>query len=1042
MKAFFKFFAERHLLANVLTIMVVLLGLASAMRINRSIWPNVKFGVMWITTRYPGASPEDVELNVTNKLENELKSVVGVKRMTSVSMENLSRITVIIDENVPDQEKVKTKIREAVARVTDLPSEITSTPHISEDDSSMESMLEIGISGDMPYPELREYARIFEKKLKNVPGVIMKYRLGYRAREIKVEVSPDKMMKYQIPMHEIVTAIRARNIRASGGSLESYTSEKNVVTLAQFRDPQEVGDVIIRSTLQGAMVRVKDLALIHDDFQEERSIPRINGKTTISFMMTKNEQADVIETVDAIRALVEKEKRLLAADSKIKFVFSLDFSKFVRNKFQIVRANGIIGLILVLVVLSLFLNVRSSFWVAMGIPFTLLGVLFLLPLFDVDLDSITLTSMVLVLGIIVDDAIVISENIFQRREKGEAPLLAAVNGVHDVFLPVLTTITTTFLAFFPMFFMKGKIGQVIYVVPLTITLALGMSLFESFFILPAHLIPGLQSKKKGKSQSFGRAWFIPLRSLFEKFTQTALRLRYLWVVMAIVFLAGSLFYAATSMDFVLFSNKGVDAFSAQVELPIGTSLQATSDKIKEIEAILEGLPKTEVESYSFFIGGQTEHRASFTVYLTPYSARERTASEIVEDVRHKTDALEGFKQITFGLFDVNPSTGKPVEIRIVGSDDVVRKRLARDIVAFLNTIGGVKDVDRNDKPGKEEVAIQINYERLARYGLTVADISQNVRIAYDGEIVTSTRYGEEDVEFRVMIQKEYRQQLSYLRQLRIPNRQGELIALDEVAKLDIGPGSSVFFHYDGERTVTVSGDVFQEKITPLEATSAVLQHFNAEKLSQEYPGVRIDFGGEAEESRKAMIDLFITFGLAALGIYFLLMLLFNSVTQPFMVILSIPFGICGVIIAFALHGEPLSFLGMLGVVGMAGVVVNDSLVMVDHLNGLKRTANNSVLSGAEGAFANTKEMIQLIASGTANRLRPVILTTVTTVAGLLPLAYGLGGEDIMMGPMALALGYGLLFATPITLVLVPSLYMIGYDIRKLLRRSLFTHRQP
>jgi multidrug efflux pump subunit AcrB len=383
--------------------------------------------------------------------------------------------------------------------------------------------------------------------------------------------------------------------------------------------------------------------------------------------------------------------------------------------------------------------------------------------------------------------------------------------------------------------------------------------------------------------------------------------------------------------------------------------------------------------------------------------------------------LQGIENTTFQVYSGGPDTGKPIEMRVIGSNDTLRKQLADDIVAFLYTLEGVKDVTHDAKPGKDEVAIQMNHERLSRYGLTVADIAQNVRIAYDGEVVTSTRYGEEDVEFRVIIAKEFRQQVDYLKRLRIPNRQGELIALDEVASLEIGPGTLSFRHYEGERTITIEGFVNQDMTTPVKVTNAVVEHFD---LRNDYPGIQLDVGGEAEESRKAMIDLLLTFGLAALGIYFLLTLLFNSITQPLMVILAIPFGLCGVIIAFALHGQAFSFLGMMGVIGMAGVVVNDSLVLVDHLNGLVRHTQ-----------ANRQEMIRLIANGTADRLRPIILTSLTTVAGLLPLAYGLGGQDIYMSPMALAMGYGLLFATPITLVLVPSLYLIGYDIKGLFTKD-------
>jgi multidrug efflux pump subunit AcrB len=457
-----------------------------------------------------------------------------------------------------------------------------------------------------------------------------------------------------------------------------------------------------------------------------------------------------------------------------------------------------------------------------------------------------------------------------------------------------------------MFFMKGIMGKFIYVIPLTISLALCMSLLESFLVLPAHILPGLTSKPGGKKRSFGRTWFRPIRVRFKKLIYFLLKLRYLVFVLAIAVLIGALIYAATSMDFVLFSSKGAEKFFVIVELPLGTSLHATADKIQEVEAVIGSLPENELESFTSRIGAsstdiinvESEHVAFLTISLTPYSQRERIAEDIVEDVRSQIEQIEGIEHLTFYLEVGGPPTGKPIDIKIIGADDYLRTQLANDVIAYLKSIDGTKDIDRDDKAGKDEITINIDYERLARYGLTVADIAQNVRIAYDGQMVTSVRYGDEDVVFRVLVQEEFRQRFDYLKRLRIPNPQGELIALEEVASLQVGPGTSVFRHYDGDRSISVPGEVDQEKITPIEATNAVLNHFN---VSRDYPGMRLHVGGEAEESQKAMIELLMSFGLAALGIYFLLMLLFNSVTQPLMVILSIPFGLAGVIIAFAVH---------------------------------------------------------------------------------------------------------------------------------------------
>ncbi|MCK4798253.1 MAG: efflux RND transporter permease subunit [Spirochaetes bacterium] len=650
----------------------------------------------------------------------------------------------------------------------------------------------------------------------------------------------------------------------------------------------------------------------------------------------------------------------------------------------------------------------------------------LLPFFNVDLDTVTLTAMVIVIGIIVDDAIIISENIFRRRELGDAPIDAAINGTYEVYKPVITTILTTFLAFAPMFFMKGMLGKFVYVIPLTISIALFISMFEALTVLPAHILPGLRIKKDGKIRLGSRKWFKPIRDKFEALILKILKFRYVCIVVAITILAGALFYTATSMNFVLFPSKGAEDFWIIIELPTGSSLKATSDKVKEIESIIEQkIPKKELESYGVRIGQYTdqfvetemENFATMFVNLTPYGTRKHTADQIVEEIRKETEKIKGIKNIKYFIDAGGPPTGKPVELHIVGSDDIIRTRLANDVEAYLKTAIGVKDIDRNDKLGKEQIEIKINYTRLSRLELTVADIADNVRIAYDGQVVTTVRHGEEDLDFRVILNKKARRNIDYLQGMLIPNLHGKLIPLYEVASLKYGPGLSSIHHYKGERSITITADIIQEKTTSVKVMNAIQEGFNPDK---NYPGTRLIIGGEAQESSKAMIDLMITFVIAALGIYFLLILLFNSFTQPFMVILAIPFGFSGVVFAFALHGEPLSFLAMTGIIGMAGVVVNDSLVLVNHLNNMRQQGDIDYL--------------KLIASGTADRLRPIILTTLTTVGGLIPLVYGIGGQSLYMGPMAMALAYGLLFATPLTLIIMPCIYMIGYDIKNNFKR--------
>lgn len=1022
MNGFFAYFANRHMVANVFTILLILLGIGSALQIRRDLFPNVDFGEMVVTTRYPGASPEDVELNVTDPIEEELKAVSNIDAITSYSMENLSIVIATIDVDASDKEKVKSDIREAVTRVSDLPSEVTEAPLVTEISSEIIPILEVGIAGDLPYEDLRSVARLFKKRLENVPGVARVEDSWYLDREVRIEIAPEAIRKYQIPLDEISRAIRQRNIRSTGGAFDSYTSEKNLVTLAQFDEPNDAEDVIVRTTFEGPIVRLGDLGAVKDTFAEPRIISRINGIPAISFSVLKKKTADIIRTDNAIKALVARERDQLPPGVEI--LTTNDQSYYVRNRFSVVLTNGAIGLGLVLLFLALFLrNLRTGFWVALSIPVTLLGVVFLLPIAGAHLDVIGLTAMLIVIGIVVDDGIIVSENIVARRERGDPPAEAAARGVAEVFKPVLTTVITTFLAFAPMFFMKGVSGTFVFIIPLVITLALLISLLEVVIALPAHLRTGLEHVRARTSEA--GHWFDDIRHLFQKTIYGVLRLRYAFIAFSAILFAGSVWYTINHMQFILFPSTAANVFFIYVELPVGSSLERTADLVGQIENAVTTLPEGELASYSTKVGthgdrepGEQSHWAMLTVDLVPFADRSRTASEIVTALRARTIDLEGFERITYSVDAGGPPVGKPITVRVIGADDRLRRALTDSTLAFLEGLGSVQDIDRNDKLGKEQIALDLDYTKLARLGLTVADVARTLRIAFDGEIVTNVRYGDEAIDFRLTLARRAEDNIQDTAQLLIPNNQGRLIALGSVAGFVNQPGPANYYHYDGDRTTTVTADLAPGAPAPLSITNAVLDHFD---LDRDWPGMRFAVGGEAEETAESFRSLYIAFGIAVIAIYLVLVLLFGSLSQPFIVMVAIPFGIIGVIIAFALHGEPLSFLALMGLVGLSGVAVNDSLVMVNHINELRKESPK-------------EPELQVIAKGTANRLRAITMTTLTTAVGLIPLVYGIGGSDPFIAPMALALGYGLLFATPLTVAFVPCIYAVRLDLLRVFDR--------
>ncbi len=1032
MKALIRFFAERHTLAYVITFLIVFLGLSALTVIQRDNFPSVDLLEMTVTTRYPGASPEDVELNVTNKIEEELKEVDGIDKYTSFSMENISVIHIWLDREARDTGKVKTDVRDAVSRASGLPVEVDEAPLIEEITTSTAiPIIEVGLTGDVPYAQLRNLAKRAEKELLAVPGVGSVTKYGYLDREIKVEVAQDAIEKYQIPEHEIVQAIQNRNVRATGGSFESYTSEKNIVTLAEFTDPMEAAEVIVRVSAGGSTIRVKDLAVLRDDFEPAKVLSRMNGTTAISFLVFKKESADIIRTVDAIKDLVEKNKHRLPRGVSIEY--SNDKSRLVRNRLKVVMSNGLFGLALVMLMLTLFLDLRSAFWVALSIPVVLLGTLFMLPIFGAYLDSIALGAMILVIGIIVDDGIVVAENIWRYREMGVVPLEAAVDGTHTVFQPVLTTIVTTALAFIPMFFMIGTLGDFIFVIPLVVVIALVLSLSDTLFVMPAHLITGVKAEADPASVKTGE-WFVRFRERFGRALELMLRHRYTVVAVFVLLMVGAFWYAGRYMDFILFPTQSADEFYILAELPSGSSLEHTAEKMAEVEKIIATLSDQELDSYITRVGthgqfnlGENENWALVGVYLTPFAERERNADEIVEVMRKQTDGLPTFTKFTYIIESGGPPVGRPITLRVVGSNDERRRALAGVVVTRLSEIDGVKDVERDDKPGKQQIKVDLDYIRLAEQELSVADVAKNIRLAYDGEIVTSVRYGDEDIDFRVILEEKARGSAEVLGNLIVPNRGGRFVTLQEVADFHVDAGPSNFYHFDNERTITVTADVAKGKTTPLLATQAVL---DAIDLDRDWPGMRIVVGGETEETQRSMGSLLVAFAAAAVGIYLVLLLLFSSTVQPLVVMFAVPFGLIGVIFAFALHQQSLGFLAMLGVIGLTGIVVNDSLLLVNLANNLR--PDNQV-----------EPTSRVIVEATKHRLRPILLTSVTTVAGLLPMAYGLGGSDPFSAPMALAMGYGILFATPLTLILLPCLLRIHGDLAGLyagLARRLFDRR--
>jgi len=1014
MEKVFRFFAERHLIATVFTLMIFLIGFSVSLTMKRDFLPVVNLSIVSIVTVYPGASPQDVELNITNPIEDAINEITGIEKTTSLSAEGMSTVTITLDQNFTDDEsdKVASEIKDAVGRIDDFPLDLRNKPIVKNLRSSEIPILDVGLSSHtMTYRELREFAKSFEKKLKNLQGVARFNRYGFRDREVHIDILPDLMRQYRIPLSSIVRSIKNRNISETSGSIETYATGEDIVTLGQFKSPLDVKKVVVQATFGGPAITLDKISQIKDTFEDESIIPRINAKSVIYYSIYKKESSDIVRTTNMIKEFIEKEKK--KGNMKANVLLANDTSRYVDAGYSVVINNGIMGLLIVVILLSVFLRFRISMWVALGIPISILAAISLIPQFGYSMNVISLSALILVLGIIVDDAIIISESIYKRWEDGEEPVDAAVNGIKSVFWPVVTTVFTTCLAFLPMFLIPGTTGKFIFVIPLVITLSVIISLAEGVIALPAHIAISLKKIKirtKSEVSTKGYDWF-------KDFLIRALKFRYLLIGGFVILLVGSIILAAFKMEVIFFPDTGADSFSIFIETPVGTPLKTTSDRVKKIEDILLKHDKKEITSFSTLIGKKREelrqqHYGYIRVNLSPNSERKNSAQNIADALRKQTSRLKGFINIIYDIQAAGPRPKKPISIRLEGDDNKERKRFANDLIDLLKKQKGIVDITRDDTKGKKQVQLILNYKLLARAGLSVSDVSTTLRTAFKGEDVTRVQYADEEVYFVVkMAKKSGSGTKNILNKVFIPNKNGQFIPLNRLAAFKTVDGPAAMRHYNGERTITVEASV-EKTITSVKKVNALIK--NKFKNGEVYKGITYRIAGSAVNVSDSMKQFLITFVIAILGIYFLLLILFNSPLQPFLVMGAIPFGLTGVILAFAIHNEPLSFMAFLGIVGLSGVVVNDSLVLVHQINALKKKYID-------------KTIIEIVAQGSADRLRAVLITTITTASGVLPLAYGIGGVDPINAPMALALGWGLLFATPLTLILVPCFYCISND---------------
>jgi len=1034
MDSILDFLVRQKKFALVFSLAFIAIGVLSVVGMQRDQFPAVDFEILAVTTAYPGASPEDVEKSVTNVIENELLSVSGIKEITSTSREGISSIIVTLEADLKDVTTVKNDVRNAVNRVKSFPEEVADLPQVLDFNITEFPIITINIDGaNSDYALARQITDDLETALLKIKGVASIDKNGYLKSEIQIKVDPIKLDKYNISINEVISAISTRNARFTVGGNNQESLEKNIVILSEFQSIDEIKDVVIKSSFDGPVIRLDDIANVFRGEEEETSITRVNGTKGFVLQIKKQDQADIIRTVKRVRERVSELQGNYP--DNIDIFYTDDSSEAVENRLNIIIKNGYIGLALVLVVLGAFLSLKTAFWVAVSIPVTLLGTVFGLGLTGNTINLISLSGFILVLGIVVDDSIIIAESIHHYKSKGGDLYKNVVMGLKRVIMPVVTTIISTMLVMSSFFLMSGILGKFIYILPVVVIFALGISFLEITFALPAHL-----STNKVEKQ---RTWFIPVENFYNRFMRYALRWRYLIVPLFIALLVYTSFFAFKNIPFNLFPSRGATVIFANIEAPNGSSAAYTENIVIDVENIIVNEIGEDLDSFTSTIGSYFTNVANIEIALTPTSDRERTAEDMEEKLTALVENVEGAEKINISLLRPGPPQGEDIEITLVAENDAQRNLAADRVEEILKSIDGVDNINRNDEIGKPRIETVLDFDEMARLGIDYQSVYRHLRTAYSGSYVTDVTIAGKEEDVRIYIGSEDYTE-NFIKNTTVKNRQGNSIPMSQFSTLREIEGEPDYNHFDGDRSIKLTASIADGRPTKKPSGVDQNQNFAGDQSMKRgpppsktailaialkelnapvyFPQVSIITSGGAQESIESLQDFLRAFVVAIFGIFLLLAILFNSYSQPMLVLAAVPFSLIGVVWAFYFHGEPLSFFALTGSLALMGVIVNDSLVMVSHLNYIKEKS------------AALEDKIVWIARGSRDRLRAVVLTTLTTMAGVLPLAYGIGGTDVFLQPMVLALGYGLIFGTFLTLILLPCMYLMNYDFINMLGR--------
>lgn len=1031
-------FARNPIAANLLMVFIVAAGIFTlSFRLPLEVFPSFSLEQVSIRVPFKGASPNEVEEAVTSKIEESVQELAGIKEMTSVASEGAGSVTLLAERGY-DIDKLLDEVRQQVDQINDFPEDVgtirTYIPSRSRD------VISVIVAGSLPEKELRGIASKIRDDIESLPNVSSVSVSGARNYELSIEVSEQTLSRYGLSLSDISRAISDSSLDLAAGSIRTTGGEVLLRTTGQAYGVDDFNQVVVLSRKEGTRLTLGDIATIRDGFQEDKLSQQFNGQRSIEIDVFRTGYQSAITVAEEVKQYIEEHQSSMPYG--VTLGYWRDSSRVVKARLNTLIQSALLGGFLVLLLLTLFLRFWVAVWVFVGIPVSILGGIALMPVMGVTINLISLFAFILVLGIVVDDAIVTGENIYTHMRRNPNRLQASIEGTNEVAVPVTFGVLTTVAAFVPLLLIEGVRGQIFAQIPLIVIPVLLFSIVESKLILPSHM-SHLNFHKKTKPNIFARIqyriadgfeWFV--KNIYQPVLRFSLKNRY--AVLA-TFVGAALLVAnlvtAGHVRFIFFPRVQSETAQAALEMPAGTPFEVTQKHIEHIanavfelqekyvnpdtnESVIENVLAT---SGSAGRGGRGSHFGRVVFEITPPENRtvQVTSRELVAEWRRAIGSIPGAKNISYRA-EIGRG-GAPIDVQIAGYDFDVLKEVAARVKNELANYPGLSDITDTFEAGKQEVKLGLTVEG-EQLGITMGSLANQVRQAFLGTEIQSFQRDRDEVDVIVRYPASERASIEDLRRLRVITPTGELVPLGSVANVEIGRGLTSIKRVDRRRVVNVQSDIDKENANA-EAIKADLAELG-EQLEAEFPSISMSLGGEAREQRESFKSLQIGLVFVLLVIYTLLAIPFRSYLQPIMVLTVIPFGFVGGVLGHMIMGMSLSVMSYMGMLALSGVVVNDSLVMVDYVNKRRR----------EGVGLMDAVRIAGVA-----RFRAIILTSLTTFFGLVPLIFETSTQAQFLIPMAVSLGFGILFATVVTLLLIPVNYMILEDIKGLFLGKQYRH---